>query len=297
MRFFLILLSALVFGCQTDKKTDCNYITDYYPHTAKAEIELYLGNYEMAFEYYQNAFESCNAIKIATHHDTDNFAKICAELGKEDLALDYIEKTIRKGGTLYNFQEDEVFDNLFKTVRGKKIISEYDKYREEYINSLNMNLRSELQNMIELDQKFNSTKFQDSMFKVNDKRLVEIFETYGYPNEQMIGNYGIDFKNSNPSILLLHTDDSIRINYFIPKIKEFIKKGKCPPFVLGAMYDNLALFNDEPQTHGTYRNQNGNYSNMISDLSKVNENRAEIGLPSLEMTRKIDSLRKIKYGF
>jgi hypothetical protein len=53
----------------------------------------------------------------------------------------------------------------------------------------------------------------------------------------------------------------------------------------------LALFNDEPQTYGTYENQNGGYANMISDTSKVNTNRAEIGLPNLKLTKKLDSLR------
>lgn len=290
MRIFKILLLSIFLSCSNDEKTECNYITDYYPNTAKAEIEFYSGNYEKAFDYYQKAFENCDAIKLGTHYDTDNFAKICAELGKENLALDYIEKTINKGGTLNGFQRDKTFDNLFKSEKGKKLIADYDKKRKEYINSLNIELRSELQKMIELDQKLSGIQ-RDSIFKVNDLRLVEIFEEIGYPNEQVVGNYGIDFTQADPTILLLHTDDSIRINYFIPKVKEFIRNGNCPPRTLGAMYDNLELYNDQPQTHGTYENQNGGYSNMISDLSKVNTNRAEIGLPNLKMTREIDSLK------
>lgn len=292
MRILTLLLISILLSCSTVKKPDCNYITDYYPNTAKAEVEFYLGNYEKAYDYYQKAFENCDAIRLGVHRDTDKFAKVCAELGKDKLALDYIEKTIEKGGTLNGFQNDEVFTGIFKTERGKKLISEYDKKRQEYINSLNMDLRTELQAMIEIDQRLvGQQEKRDSVFKVNDKRLVEIFEKFGYPNEQVVGNYAIDRIQADPTILLLHTADSIRINYFIPKVKEFVKNGKCPPKVLGVMYDNLALFNDEPQTHGTYQNQNGGYANMISDISKVNENRAEIGLPSLKMTKKIDSLR------
>ena len=292
MRTFTILLFSILISCSNKEKTECNYITDYYPNTANAEVEYYLGNYEKAFDYYQKAFENCDAITLGTHHDTDKFAKICAELGKNDLAIDYIEKTISKGGSLNGFQNDEIFNDIFKMERGKKLIAEYDSRREEYINSLNMTLRAELQAMIEIDQRLvGQQEKRDSVFKVNDKRLVEIFDEFGYPNEQVIGNYGIDFTSADPTILLLHTDDSIRINYFIPKVKEFVKNGKCPPNTLGAMYDNLELYNEQPQTHGTYESQNGGYANMISDLSKVNANRAKIGLPSLKMTRKIDSLK------
>ena len=292
MNKLTIIIFSLLVSCSSKEKSECNYITDYYPNTANAEFEFYSGNYEKAFDYYQKAFQNCDAIKIGTHHDTDKFAKICAELGKNDLAIDYIEKTITKGGLLNRFQNDEIFNNIFKTERGKKLIAEYDKRREDYLKSLNMDLRAELQAMIEIDQRLvGQQEKRDSVFKVNDKRLIEIFDEFGYPNEQVVGNYGIDFTSTDPTILLLHTDDSIRLNYFIPKVKEFVKNGKCPPNTLGTMYDNLELFNKQPQTHGTYESQNGGYANMISDLSKVNANRAEIGLPSLKMTKKIDSLK------
>lgn len=292
MRIIIILILSILFSCSNNIKINCNYITDYYPNTSLAEIEFYSGNYKKAFVYYQKAFENCDAIRLGNHYDTDNFARVCAELGKDDLALEYIEKTVIKGGTLAGFQRNKVFDNIFKTKRGQNLISDYDKKREKYLNSLNMGLRSELQNMIRLDQKLNMTKFQDSMFLVNDKRLIEIFEKYGYPNAQVVGNYGIDQIQADPTILLLHTDDSIRINYFIPKIKDFIKNGSCPPRTLGAMYDNLELFNDQPQSYGTYENDSGGYANMISDISKVNANRKNIGLPTLEMTKRIDSLKR-----
>lgn len=286
-----IIAFLLILSCQRTEKTNCNYITDYYPHTAQAEMEFYLGNYEKSYEHYQKAFWNCDAINIGMHNDTGKFARVCAEIGKDNLALDYIEKRITNGGTIAEFQRDSIFINLLNTKRGQKIVSEYDQNRTEFIASLEMDLRAELQNMIQLDQQLNMTKFQDSMFRVNDERLVEIFEKYAYPNEQVVGNYGIDQIQADPTILLLHTDDSIRINYFIPKIKEFIKNGTCPPRTLGVMYDNLELFNDQPQTHGTYENDSGGYANMLSDISKVNINRKSIGLPTLEMTKRIDSLK------
>lgn len=291
MRILTIIMILILFSCGNQEKENCNYITDYYQNTAKAEIEFYSGNYQEAFDFYQIAFRNCKAINIGTHNDTWKFAKVCAELGKTKLALNYIEKRIINGGVIGEFQRDDIFKSILNSTRGQKIVSGYNKMREEHIATLNLDLRAELQKMIEIEQNLNSTKLDDSIYRVNDKRLVEIFEKYGYPNEQIVGSYIIDRISADPTILLLHSRDSIRINYFIPKINKYVRDGKCPPIIAGLLYDNLELYNDQQQTHGTYTNINGGYPNMISDISKVNSNRLSIGLPTLEMTEKIDSLK------
>lgn len=289
---FIIFL--LFLSCQQTEKTSCNYITDYYPYNYQAEIEYYLGNYEKSFELYKKALKYCEAVGVGTHQDARIFARVCAKLGKEDLALEYIEKRISNGGILQEFQDDSIFTTLLNTKRGQKIVSEYDLNRTKLIDQLNVELRTELQNMIQLDQRLvGQQEKRDSVFKVNDLRLVEIFEQYGYPSEKVIGPYNIDQIQADPSILLLHSNDSIRLNYFIPKIKKYIENGQCSPFVLGIMRDNLELYNDKPQTHGTYLNGNGGYARMISDKSKVNSNRKSIGLPPMEISKRLDSLKRL----
>lgn len=290
MRKTILSILVLLIACSKPKE-NCNYVSDYYPLTTKASLQFYLGNNKKAFDLYSKAFESCNAIKIGALHDTDTFAKVCASLGKSNLALDYIELTLKKGGTINTFLNDSIFNKILKTESGKKLLFNSDSIHSAYLNGLDLKLRSELQEMIALDQKYNSTKLQDSMFMANDSKLMEIFEEHGYPNEQMIGNYGVDQIMADPAILLLHTMDSSRIHYFIPKIKQFVQNGTCPPLVLGTLYDNLELFNGKPQTYGTYKNQDGGYAKMISNLGEVDDNRISIGLPSLEITRKLDSLR------
>jgi len=106
----------------------------------------------------------------------------------------------------------------------------------------------------------------------------------GYPGDDLIGPFNVDFSHSDITILLLHTSDSIRINYFIPKLKEYVKEGACDPETLGVVIDNLHLYNDELQVMGTYENRE---ENMISDKGQVNQNRLEIGLPTLEMQKKL----------
>jgi hypothetical protein len=138
---------------------------------------------------------------------------------------------------------------------------------------------------------------QDSIDKLHEKRLIELFESVGYPNAKMVGPYSLDQRRAEVNIFLLHTDDSIRMNYFVPKVREFVKTGAATPNVLGTMIDQYYLYNGEPQIYGTYTTQSGGYATMIKDLKKVDSNRISIGLAPLELKQKKDSLIKIKYGF
>lgn len=282
---------SILFSCSNQEKAKCNYITDYYPNTAKAEVEFYQGNYKKALKHYEEALCNCEVVRIKMHLDTDKLAKIYAELGNDDLSLDYVVKTIEKGGPITGFQRDPIFDKLFESERGIEIVSNFDQLRKQFISKLNLDLRAEIQKMVEVEQSLNSTKLDDSIYRVNDKRLVEIFENYGYPNEQIIGDFLIDRKPTDPETLLLHSRDSMRINYFLPKLKEYVKNGTAPPLILGTLYDNFQYYHGDKFTHGTYVMASGERADMISDTVQINQNRADVGLPSLFMATKIDSLR------
>lgn len=136
---------------------------------------------------------------------------------------------------------------------------------------------------------------QDSIDKIHEKRLIEIFKTVGYPTERIVGQTNMD-NHVDVELMLLHTDDSIRINYFVPKIKEFVKNGTASPLTLGRIIDQYYLYNGEPQIYGTYRAQGGGYANMINDLKKLIATVSPLDC-LLGINRKKDSLVRAKYGF
>lgn len=288
-KILTLLLFSFLISCSENKKLDCNYITDYYPIIYKAEVQYQLQNYQKAFKLYQEAFSSCKPKNTPIYYEMKKYAELATILGKEKLALDYIEKNLKSGQTLKSFTNDSVFNKILKTDRGKKLVENYPTIREKYLNGLNLKLRNEIQEMRKWDQSYIGVhEKRDSIFRVNTKRLIEIFEEKGYPGIEMVGPYNIDFSSANISIMLLHTNDSIRVNYFIPKLKEYVKEGICPPITLGVVIDNLHIYNDELQIMGTYENRE---ENMISDLEQVDKNRISIGLPPLKLKEKIDSLR------
>ena len=302
MRKILLLLSIIIFSCATEEKTTCNYITDYYPTIYKADIEFRMGNYGEAFALYRDAFNSCEAKNTSTYYELSNFTESSAILEKYDITYEYSKKTIQNGIELSSFENNPNFEEFLLSDYGKKFIAEYDSLRQEFIDNADLELRDELTAMRTADQLYRNqgsdadwTK-QDSIDKLHEERLFEIFETIGYPTDKIVGPHTMDYK-VDVNLLLLHTDDSIRMHYFVPKVKEFVKNGTAPPRSLGTMIDQYHLYNGEPQIYGTYEAQEGGYANMIDNLEKVDSNRISIGLPKLELKEKKDSLNRVNYGF
>ncbi|MCW8981733.1 MAG: hypothetical protein OQJ83_10145 [Altibacter sp.] len=301
MRYFIFLpIAWILLGCAIHQKSECNYITDYYQTIYRADIEFIAKNYQKAFDLYQHAFNSCRPINTLGYNEIYTFAEVSEILGKRKLALTHLELAIRNGLPIITIEENDAFTDLLNSKEGEKLLENYNNIRREYMASINLQLRSEIQKMIQLDQRYRSNKHdwkkQDSIDTINASRLIEIFEQYGYPNESVIGHNSIDMKSTTVDIILLHTADSIRINYFVPKLTEFIKQGTCSPNTLALIVDQFYMYNDQPQIYGTIRGKNSRYHTMINDLQQVDKNRIAIGLPPLKLSEKRDSLRKQKYN-
>lgn len=281
-----------------DTQDNCNYIEAYYPFIYLAEIEYYSGNHQEAFDLYSKAFESCPPKNSVYHYEINKFAELATVLGKQDLALDYIEKGLREGDLLQFYTKDTIYVEILESERGKKLVQHYDKFRQEYLAGLNLELREEIQRMMAADQRYrrgrndplNNRERADSIDEIHEKRIVQIFGEIGYPNSDMIGGYLIDQQPADISILLLHTDDSIRMNCIVPKLRDFVRAGVCPPDVLGAVIDQFHLYNGDLQIYGTYGNRE---KNMIPDLEQVDKNRISIGLPPLALQEKLEVLKGI----
>ena len=301
MKTFLPFLLLILSGCAAEKEIDCNYITDYYPIVYKADIEFETGNYEKAFALYQDAFNSCEAKNTPTYNELSNFTESSAILEKYDITYKFAKKLIQNGIEISRFQNNSNFEDFLHSDYGKKFINEYDKLRKEFVANADLKLRDELIAMRTSDQLYRSqgqdvnwTK-QDSIDKLHEEKLIEIFERFGYPTAKVVGPPTMEYR-VDVELFLLHTKDSIRINYFVPKLKEFVKNGTAPPRSLGTMIDQYHLYNGNPQIYGTYGAQGGGYAKMINDLQKVDSNRISIGLPPLVLKEKKDSLNQIKYG-
>lgn len=298
-----VLIAVIIVACNFTSKNNnsrtssaqCNYIKEYYQLIYQADVSFLKKDYKACLSSLTKAFNSCNPIEMPMYYEISTAARCSALLRKKDMCFQFLEEAILKGATLEMFEKEEIFRKIMEDERWEKLKYEYPKMREKYLKSINLNLRQEIIKMIEDDQLYRTSNNKENLIRqniidsLNTLKIVEIFNKYGYPNEKIIGNYTIDNKDVDISSLLLHTKDSIRIAYFIPKLREFVETGASSPSTLGVVIDQYQLYNGLPQIYGTYRSRNGTMAQLLNQ-EKLDSLRTSIGLPPIQLQTERDSL-------
>jgi hypothetical protein len=113
-----------------------------------------------------------------------------------------------------------------------------------YLSYLDLDLREEVYYHSQLDSyyRFNyagadyEAKIKEAD-AANEAFLKQLFGRNIYPNETIIGNRLLDNRYATIVGMLMHTKDSIRRHYFLPKLKKFVQQGKCSPRDYALVYD------------------------------------------------------------
>lgn len=285
-----IVYFSLFNSCVTNKTTliskkeNQSYL-NYYRYAAKADSLYVLKQYFNSFTTLDTIFKRLEPLNTFRFKEYHIYVKLKKLTGKEEVTKKELSLLISKYGvTDNNFKYDSTLYPIYK----KKISNlEYERLRDIYKSSLDLALREEIATMVEEDQKYR-TYYDGKDYKqklkeidsINEKRMITLFDKGIYPSRQLVGNLFLDDNNPDIELLLLHTKDSIRINYFLPKIKNFIAKGKCNPYIYAMLIDQLHLYNGKPQLYGTY-NLESIKTSKYQEYNK-NRNKLGIGLPSIQ---------------
>ncbi|EMR00686.1 hypothetical protein [Cesiribacter andamanensis] len=312
-RYLLLLFTAVCsIACQPpfpesyekDLQQGNTYIESYYQHIYLADLAYLKGNYQEAWQAWQRAFSSHPPLNQPMYLELYYAAKVAAHLKHDSLALSYIEALIQTHGKEWQaFETDTVFAELRRTPRWRLLKEKYPFMRQEYLNGVDLELRKEIATMQKRDQLYRSHQgalpAQKTLDSINTHRLMQLFESRGYPDERMIGNESVDgdwtINMTGIGIMLLHTADSIRMAYFVPKLLQFVQQGSCEPLMLGRAIDKYYLYNKELQVYGTYTNRDGSeipvqYPEQLDSL------RISIGLPPVAVQAERDALVQQMYG-
>ncbi len=277
------------------QEVDCNYIEDYHPLTYKAQVKYYKGEYEDAYRLLDEARSKCELLNQPNILETIIFAELSGRRGLFDQAFYYLEKALKEG---FNYQYLEGNQNLVflhNHPSWKRLKEKSAKYLIDFENSINQDLRNEIINILQADQSYRMSDrvneeedvlmlHQDS---INQVRMKEIFELYGYPNSNLIGWAKVG-ENTDIRYTLMHFKDTA---YFRPRLQKFIANGHCSPYVLAFMIDSW----DRGSNTFTYGIYNDVDSTMIKDFKNLDERRKTIGLRPWKMEMELRDLLIERY--
>ncbi|AZJ36192.1 hypothetical protein [Tenacibaculum singaporense] len=287
----LLFTSFLLVSCGAVKKNNSletfkhSYST-YYSNVAKADSLFAVKKYSEAYSVFNETFSKYKPLNTFSFREYTRYV-ISKHLSGKEVSKNEVERLISEyGGTSSMYLHR---DPSLQYLLGKYKISksDIDSLSDSHVKSLDMDLRNKLFKAIEEDQYYRTyydgkdkQKLWAQSDSINEKILVDLFDKNIFPNEKIIGPKFYKGDVVDVEVLLLHTNDSMRINYFLPKIKEFIHKGKCTPRIYAMMVDQYHLYNDRPQLYGTYNTE----KILPEKYSYYNENRKKlgIGLPSIE---------------
>jgi len=128
-----------------------------------------------------------------------------------------------------------------------------------------------------------STQFQEQqkIYKknhvVNEQKVKNILDEYGWPTKEMIGEHG----NWTICNVLQHSDNEVRLKY-LPMMKQAVKDGKLEPRFLVRAEDRIATERGDLQIYGgqmKYYPETKSFNVWpVYDPVNVDKRRAEIGL-------------------
>lgn len=256
-------------------------------------------DYIRAKKHFQLAFKIRKAINFFEIGEFEKFVRI------DFLNNNVNKKTFKNvkiliskyGYDLSFFRVNSIYYNFNHKDFWNKIEFEYQELREIYMSSINLELRNKIDSMCMMDQKYRGDqnyyilhqKEQNTIDSLNMLELTKIFEEFGYPSEKLIGGFNIDNKHVSIELILLHSPDSLRLNYLIPKLQAYVTQGHCPPQTLAVVVDQYNLYHGVNQIYGVYTDDKQNPI-KIADVSTADSMRNLIGLPSLREKKIIDSL-------
>lgn len=289
-----ILLILIVFSSLISAQ-ECNYIDNYYPLIFKAQIFYLEGKNELAYTSIKEAEKFCPLLNQSSIYEIDILAQVAMALDKKEEALSCIELLVKNYGYKFSyFEEDPIYTTLKENVKWNFLKANSDSMYQDYLKTLNFELKNELSIMTSEDQRVRQQPINfDEMLKVdtkNENRLKEIIAKYGYPNEKLIGAFNFEINKADISTMVFHLKD---VQYWKPIFLRLIQKGEAP----FATYANLVDSNQRTIGVFIYKIYDNIASDKIIDIDNLDNRRVSVGLRTVEMQHRMMELKKIKYGF
>ncbi|MCB0631533.1 MAG: hypothetical protein R2824_11015 [Saprospiraceae bacterium] len=295
-RQWLILVATFTFARCWSGSSD--YVHDYYPLVYKGDLAFFEKNYQESYELLKKAVESKRPPNFEPYRELEKLANVCAILDRPEEAIWYIGQLVDRGYELSVFRNDKSYAPVWQLPQWKELEADFAARRANYLKGVNQEVRAAVVEMNRNDQMYRNRPDRQSFRRQqmeldaqNLAHLQEIFDKYGYPNYDLIGDPSVDeYTAADLSIepILMRSPDSLRQHYFIPKLQAYVEQGACPPRMLGMLIDHYHLQHDGYQLYATMLGPKG-LLGKLEQPKRVEERRREIGMPTVRQEISRDS--------
>lgn len=126
-------------------------------------------------------------------------------------------------------------------------------------------------------------QLQKNLDAANQVRIIQIYETYGWPGSNLIGK-----EAGLVGVMMLHFPVPLKLSLY-PKLKREYKGGNINGTSVARMYDKYLLEVKKPLLYGMFDHYDSTTKAtlppMIKNIKKTNRARRKLGLPPLEKYR------------
>jgi len=282
----------------------CQDYIRYHQIRMKAEKAILDTNYSDAVAIYDALFNEYDFV-FAKHIYTATQTAI--ENNDLEKAFDFITKGVLQGIKINEVDNDSILVKLKKDPRWDEFELRYDSLRKIYIGNVNWEARNFINKMYDIDQEYRDRhelkkwnfvlrpfirmKWNKVLEEMVKKNLSPLIDSLGFPGERLVGldERWMHQKRRNDGLestfvffILIHYYSKPRDTLLNKMIYNEIKTGYILPEKYAALIDFQAEWGKDKFYKGIHYNQ-WHTSNQENIYDRIEFNRAEIGLESLEV--------------
>ena len=292
-RIVFALIMVCLFSCK--EQPTCNFIDSYYQDVYQAELAFYEEDYQKAYNLFKEVEARCGLLNQTFIREPEMMAKLSIKVGEPQKAFPYMERMLKEGMSFDTFKNDEIYNILKEYEEWDYLARNAASYANKFNANIDQDLRAEIIAMNRFDQEVRQPPIDfieiERVDSIHQQRIKEIFNQYGYPSAQLVGQDNFDQgERVDIETLFFHFDDTI---YFKPVLLKMIEDGEAPADILGNMLDR------RQRSRGFY--DYGIYDNVdstnILDFKNIDKRRVAVGLAPWKLKKRVDSLRRVYYGY
>lgn len=277
---FLLFISTLF-----SQGKDNNYLSlGYYPNIYEADSLFLEKKYQDSYNLLNRTFLKFKPLQTRGYDEFETYTKLAYLLNKKDKFIENIIILIKVFGySKEQIQKNKILSKIFLEKENFSV----DEFYKKFIVNSDLELKNKILQIKQSDRLYRTSRAnynlnlikQDSIDKENSRMLISIFDSYGFPSYRKIGvNSAYNSFDYDLTPVLIHMRDSLKRNYLLPKLLNFVQEGTCEPYTYAFVYDKYLINNNQKQFYFTVKT---NDENSEEEINKINKRRKEIGIPAL----------------